>query len=233
MQLAVFVFVLVSVVTAGISATATEFTDPVNSSTSENSASSNISISEHAMGSCRLQIANLFGGHLDAYLQNSKGPANGAYYLPATGPLSSGVLGDGFGLVCLNANDSDSIAAQLDAKQLNGKWLRYSFFDDSWVPFEEQQHAHVISLHGVNWSGTGIIVDDVAGDERYRQRIFRFCLIRGTNALCGKTPIAYLTNPKVNELWKIRAILQSVKFLDGPIPDKADGSVSGKFYFKK
>jgi hypothetical protein len=56
--------------------------------------------------------------------------------------------------------------------------------------------------------------------------VFYFCLIHGAQALCGKTPVAWLARPKVNELWKAKAILESVEFVDAPSPT-SDSTASG------
>jgi hypothetical protein len=172
---------------------------------------SNADVSEYAMGSCQVRIANMFGGHFRIPDPKSS-PRNGRYYLPETGRLASPVL-QGFGIDCLDMKVSDGIESLLSIKQLDGRWLRKDR-DDNWVPFEPQQHAQVFTFKGRNWAGTGLLVDDTTGDKKSRARILSFCLIHKAQALCGDTPIALLSKSEDSELPKVEAILQSIEFVD-------------------
>ncbi|CAE6736130.1 hypothetical protein R70006_02348 [Paraburkholderia domus] len=172
-------------------------------------------ISEYAVGACRFRIASMFGGNFRVRSHSS--PSQGIYDLPDTGPIASPVLNGGFSLNCNKAHDKQ-IGISLGAKLVNGRWLRYDPWGDGpeLVPFEKLAHVRTVQLKGRNWIGKGITVDDTTGDEERRGRIFSFCLVHNTQALCGTTPVAWLANPKVNQLWKIRAILESIEFVDAP-----------------
>ena len=182
---------------------------------------------EYVAGACHFRIANLFGGHFTANPKDS--PPVGVYHFPSEGPFKSSVLYGGLSILCVNAADSDKIATRLGAKQVDGVLLQPYFSDPSWAwkPFDKKQHAEIVSLRGKNWSGSGVLVDDTTGDEQTRSRNFSFCLIHDAHALCGDLPVMYLSEPKVDELWKIKAILNSVEFIDGPISTVTDGVKPG------
>ena len=203
--------------------------DPSGASAASNAGAS--PSAEYVAGACHFRIANLFGGHFAADPKDS--PPMGVYYFPSEGPFKSPVLYSGLGIFCIDATDSDKIAARVGAKQVNGELLQPDFSGDSliWKPFDKQQHAEIITLSGKNWSGSGVLVDDTTGDEQTRSRNFSFCLIHDGHALCSKLPIMYLSEPKVNELWKIKAILNSVEFIDGPISTVTDGMKPGSTAF--
>ncbi|MBK5118329.1 MULTISPECIES: hypothetical protein [Paraburkholderia] len=167
----------------------------------------------------------MFGGIFYA-VQNSS-PSQGIYDIPDTGPNASPVLNGGFSLNCVKANDQQ-IGTSLGAKLVNGQWMRY----DPWTDgseltfFEKMANVKTVPIKGKNWIGTGITVDDTTGDEERRGRFFSFCLVHNTQALCGTTPVEWLANPKVNQLWKIKAILESVEFVDTPTPAGASASAA-------
>ncbi len=179
----------------------------------------------HIVDPCRFKIADMFGGHFRALNSDGSPPQEGSYYLPITGPMAS--LNGGFGLFCQEANERQ-IGIALGAKYVNDRWLKYSPWGDDpeLTPFDEQAHAQTVPLSGANWIGTALTVDDTTGDEERRARIFSFCLIHQALALCGTTPVEWLANPKTNQLWKIKAILQSVQFVDTPVSVSSFGAAS-------
>jgi hypothetical protein len=73
-------------------------------------------------------------------------------------------------------------------------------------------------LKGINWTGLAYTADGTTGDESKRARVFHFCLIHNAQALCGETPVVWLVEPKVSELWKVKAILEP-----GPVCRYAPG----------
>ncbi|MDF3832233.1 hypothetical protein P3W85_04600, partial [Cupriavidus basilensis] len=179
----------------------------------------------HIVGSCQFRIADMFGGHFRTLNSDGSRPQEGTYYLPLTGPMAS--LNGGFGLFCQEANER-KIGIALGAKYVNDRWLKYSPWGDDPepTPFDEQAHAQTVPLSGANWIGTALTFDDTTGDEQRRARFFSFCLIHQALALCGTTPVEWLANPKTNQLWKIKAILQSVQFVDTPASASSSGAAS-------
>ncbi|PYE24300.1 hypothetical protein C7410_106130 [Paraburkholderia silvatlantica] len=184
------------------------------------------------IGACKFTIANMFGGKFMVLHPEQTPPQQGVYDLPDTGPHASSVIGT-FGLFCVDAND-EGIGAMLNAKQVDGKWLMYNPWPSPNEPeltsFDPGAHPQTVQFTGGNWTGTGLTVDETSGDEKHRARMFYFCLVHQTHALCGKSPVQWLADTgEHNELWKIRAILQSVKFVDAsPLleSDPAIGSAS-------
>jgi hypothetical protein len=171
------------------------------------------------VGACKFKITNLFGGKLIIPNPKATPPRQGIYDLPDTGPKASSVIRS-FALFCIDASDKE-IGTRLNAKQVNGNWFRYTPWplrdETELEPFEPGAHPQTVQFKGSNWSGVGLTVDDTTGDEKRRSRTFYFCLIHQAHALCGNSPVQWFADPKNrNELWKIRAILQSVEFVDAP-----------------
>jgi hypothetical protein len=169
------------------------------------------------VGACKFEIENMFGGKFIVPSTEETAPQQGVYDLPDTGPNASSVIGS-FALFCVDASD-EKIDTMLDARQVNGKWFKYNPWagpnEPEWKPFDQRAHARTVEFNGSNWTGTGLTVDATTGDEERRARTFRFCLIHQMHALCGKSPVQWLADPrKRNELWKIKAILQSIEFVD-------------------
>jgi hypothetical protein len=170
------------------------------------------SVENYELGPCRFEIAKMFDGYLIAY-SNTR-PPRATYYVPVTAPQRSSVLYDGFSLDC-RENTAEQLSTALNAKYASGQWLNSGpAYGPEFVPFDRQAHVQTIPLKGTNWTGMAYTADDTTGDERTRARRFHFCLIHNTYALCGGTPVMWLENPKVNDLWKIKVILQSVRFTD-------------------
>lgn len=184
------------------------------------------------IGACKFKIANMFGGKLVVPRPEEAPPPQGVYDLPDTGPHASSVAG-AFGLFCVESR-GDEIGTMLNAKQVEGKWLMYNPWpgpdEGELTPFSPGAHPQTVHFSGSNWIGTGLTVDATTGDEKHRARTFYFCLVHRSHALCGKSPVQWLADPdKRNELWKIRAILQSVEFVDVPPPAESK-SASGPSY---
>lgn len=70
-------------------------------------------------------------------------------------------------------------------------------------------------LRGNGWDGAGINQDQTDGDENGRSRAFTFCLVHGTQALCGlDDTVMYLANPGETALPQIIRLLDSIEFAD-------------------
>lgn len=156
------------------------------------------------------------GCYLSTYSDST--PPTGIYHLPATGPKAPHLLSS-FSLDCLSA-DTNDIGIVLGAKQVNGQWVRYVILPDrpNLALFEKGAHPQAVSLKGENWTGVGSTIDETTGDEEKRTRKFSFCLIHNTQALCGNMPVVWLADPKHNDLWMAKEILQSVVFSDLVVP---------------
>lgn len=93
------------------------------------------------------------------------------------------------------------------------------------IPFEKQANARTVPLEGTNWTGMAYTDDDTTGDERQRARVFHFCLIHKAHALCGNTPVKWLADRKTrSDLGRIKAIQESVEFVDAPTPVDANAA---------
>jgi hypothetical protein len=164
----------------------------------------------------------MFGGYFDVPREhNDSVPQQGIYYFPDIGPKAPHVL-SGFSLDCWRFDDA-TVDTLLGAKKVNGRWMRYdpSAETPGLTPFEMNAHPRTVTLKGANWTGIGLTVDATTGDEERRLRFFNFCLIHKAQALCGNLPVARLADPKYDELWMVKAILQSVVFSDPSAPASA------------
>lgn len=180
----------------------------------------------YEMGPCKIRIANLFGGHFK--IPNAAAaPTHGRYYFPIAAKGAFQVV-DGFGVDCMDAPSNDSAQNLLGIMRDGDRWLQRDR-DGSWVPFEEGQHARVIGLRGQNWSGLGLLVSDTTGSPEERAQNFSFCLVHGKHAICGDSPVLLLSNPRNNALPKMKAILQSIEFVDdGPATNSGENAKGGQ-----
>ncbi|MFM0606966.1 hypothetical protein PQR05_20800 [Paraburkholderia sediminicola] len=135
-------------------------------------------------------------------------------------------LNGGFSLLCTDATE-ERLTIALNAKYVDGRWLTYGPVNGpEFIHFDKRAHFQTIHLNGKNWIGRAYTTDDTTGDEKRRARLFYFCLIHNAHALCGYTPVVWLAKPKRNQLWKIKAILESVEFVDTPLPASASAAAS-------
>lgn len=176
----------------------------------------------HVAGPCRFKISPMFGGEFEDRPPGDS-PPQGFYHMPDSGPGHSPVLYGGFPLYCIDARDAELIDTLLGAKQFRGQW-RQANMDDTWVPFDPQQQFDVIEFKGRNWTERGTLISDTTDDESKRARWFRFCLIHDQVALCGKSRVKSINRPDIDELPKVKAILESIEFVDyvAPTPDNTD-----------
>lgn len=182
------------------------------------------SVEKYALGACHFEIEKLFDGHLIAYLNTR--PPRATYYVPSTRSRGSSVLHDGFSLDCRETTP-EQLSTALNAKYDSGQWLSSGpAYGPEFIPFDKQARVQTIPLKGTNWTAMAYTADDTTGDERIRARRFHFCLIHDTHALCGQTPVMWLENRKVNDLWKVKAILQSIRFIDTATSADTAGSAT-------
>lgn len=165
----------------------------------------------YVLGTCRIRIADLFGGHFNIP-DPAASPTHGMYYLPETGPTASPML-QSLGLECIGTVGENGLEGLMNVKRDGEHWLQQDS-DDNWVPFEKEQHLHVVRLKGKNWTGLGFLTDQIIGDEERRTRHFKFCLRHDMEALCGDTPVALLSKPSSNELPRLKATLETIEFVD-------------------
>ena len=189
-----------------------------NSAKAHDTAAQATSRSLQSVGRCQFRIANMFGGEFDVPKEHNESvPQQGIYYFTDVGPKAPRVLRS-FSLDCWGATDHE-ISAALGASQAHGSWMRYASSLDAPVltPFEKNSNPQTVVLKGKNWTGIGLTVDATTGDEEKRPRVFSFCLIHNTQALCGNTPVEWLADAKHNDLWMVKSILQSVVFVDSSV----------------
>lgn len=217
MNLNIFKSFTVTVIVAGsviarISVDATEVTAPIDTQHATDT---------YKMGPCRIRIAKLFGGHFK--IPNAAAaPTHGRYYFPTA---SNGAFQavDGFGVDCMDAPDIDSVQNLLGIAHEGDHWFRRDS-DGNRVPFEEGEHVRIINLRGLNWSGLGLLV--TAAPARRTQN-FSFCLVHEKHAICGETPVMLMSHPHNSDLPKMKAILQSIEFVDDGPTTSLGGNTKG------
>ena len=176
-----------------------------------------VSGEDRVIGACRFRIQNMFAGYLSIYTDST--PPTGIYHLPAVGPEAP--------------NDKD-LGIALGAKRIGDKWLQYdpSAEAPGLTPFDKNANPQTVTFKGKNWTGVGLTIDATTGDEERRPRVVSFCLIHKAKALCGNTPVAWLSNPKHNDLSMMKSILQSVVFFDSPTSISASDPIIREAYAK-
>lgn len=177
----------------------------------------------HTLGKCKFLIGRMMGGGFRS--------VDGAYSM---GNVWMRNLPDIFDfnipLDCHDRNDQERLEIVLGAKQINGNWqpaggYEYGCDRQKWskfrvcedvhnLPFAPEQHMRAISLSGSNWQGIGILIDDTTGEERTRQREFRYCLYHAQVALCGRTFVRNLMKPHNDVLPTVLTVLNSIDFVD-------------------
>ncbi|CAG9173555.1 hypothetical protein LMG23992_02484 [Cupriavidus laharis] len=172
---------------------------------------------EYAVGPCRFRIANMFGGEFREPYPAEASPPQGTYYLPVTGPSS--FRAGGFSLFCVSAKE-ERITSALNGKYVDGRWWTYGPINGpEFVPYERQAKAQTILLKERNWTAIAYTEDATTGEERKRARVFHFCLVHELYALCGYKTVKWLSERKGrNDLDRVKAILETVEFVDGPEP---------------
>jgi len=179
---------------------------------------------QYIVGPCSFSIADMYGGEFRVNYRDNSPPKQGVYYLPITGP--GAFVTGGFGLFCKEASE-DRITGSLNGKYVDGRWWSSGPANGpEYVPYEKEAKATTIPLKGKNWTGLAYTEDFTTGDERGRPRMFHFCLIHNTHALCGSTVVRWLADSKKrNDLRRIKAILESVEFIDTPsLPDTSSAT---------
>jgi hypothetical protein len=106
----------------------------------------------------------------------------------------------------VNASDLSNLAG---VSKKNGKWI-IDFDGDAGAV-----NTELYLLSGKGWDGAGITQDQTDGDENRRSRAFTFCLVHGTQALCGSDDtVMYLKNPGESALPQIIRLLDSIEFIN-------------------
>ena len=101
--------------------------------------------------------------------------------------------------------------------KIDGKWV---------IAFKDAKEVNMklYTLHGNDWDGAGTTADQQDGDEDKRTRSFVFCLVHGSQSLCGSDDtVMYLTHPSESVLPRILKLLESIEFIDTP-PSKPSAS---------
>lgn len=131
------------------------------------------------------------------------------------------------GFSCYDSNADLVGSSPVRFDEHSGRWVKdtQNFIKQFSEPEWQQNYGRAIrfyELSNVSAKGFAYTQDDVIGDERYRTRQLRYCLIRPPNALCGQSEMGNLREIKKNPQadWTPYAlkIVRSIEFFDGSTP---------------
>lgn len=179
------------------------------------------------LGKCSFIVKNTLKGEFRSLSQDGTSEYTDTGYVKV--PLPPRYMDLSIPLRCHLRSDQERLEMELGAKQVIGKWqpaggneagcerrksartggCEYS----TNLPFYPEQNMRVVTLTGSNWQGTGIFIDDTTGDEKWRQRSFRYCLYHADVAVCGRADVRYLRKPHNDVLDKVLTVLNSVEFV--------------------
>lgn len=124
---------------------------------------------------------------------------------------------------------ADFTCYRTDDKKFQQIWLATSPQDgrmpnaeDYFKRIKNEEGAIFTPIRSVNSEGWALTYDDTAGDEKYRLRHLRYCLIKNKSAICGGSEIGYINFLKnknnIDVNFYALKVLQSIEFLENPTP---------------
>jgi len=125
-----------------------------------------------------------------------------------------------FGFACYSASE-DHVREGWAIPSLNGGWmLRKSESSEQLLPLRALRFYELTAKNSRGWA---VAVDDISGDERFRQRELFYCLVRSSKAICGGGYMGYLRDfqrHKDADLTpRILDLLRGIEFLEDAPPE--------------
>lgn len=166
---------------------------------------------------CRFKIKIPSGSNFNYRYQNNqyKGIAEFSIKMPSNFS-DDGTWGGGFG--CYRIDDKKFQQIWMATSPQNGRMPNPSDFIKN---FKNEEGATFIPIKSINSEGWALTYDDTAGDEKYRLRHLRYCLIKNKNAICGGSEIGYIdflnNKNNIDVSFYALKILRSIEFLEESI----------------
>ena len=107
-------------------------------------------------------------------------------------------------------------------------WATYDDSSKKWKinlsPHDAEMfvNAHkTYQIKALNAQGWAVTINDVTGDEQWRQRHLHYCLIKDVKAVCGNGEMGYLRSGRKGNLTPyVLQILRSIEFIDDALPEQ-------------
>ena len=107
-------------------------------------------------------------------------------------------------------------------------WATYDDSSKKWKinlsPHDAEMfvNAHkTYQIKALNAQGWAVTINDVTGDEQWRQRHLHYCLIKDAKAVCGNGEMGYLRSGRKGNLTPYALqILRSIEFIDDTPPEQ-------------
>jgi hypothetical protein len=168
----------------------------------------NVTVHEAAFDGCHFDMKDPYGGTLQATERSTPALAN---YNAEINPKARHPFETWIQFDCENNVSLNDLPKLAGVAKENGQWV-IAFNGDA-----KAVNTTLYTLHGKGWEGAGITQDQQDGDEDKRTRSFAFCLLRGSQALCGTSDtVMYLAHPKESVLPQVIKLLESIEFIDTP-----------------
>jgi hypothetical protein len=165
---------------------------------------------------CRIQVAQPSASRFDITYARESGWGGGMFVLNDLKFLPGEWF---FGLVCYAAS-AGHVREGWAVPSSSGGWaLRKSESSEQLLPLRALRFYELTAKNSRGWA---VAVDDISGDERFRQRELSYCLIRDSKAVCGGGYMGYLRDfqrHKDADLTpRILDLLRNVEFLEDAPP---------------
>ena len=168
----------------------------------------NVTVHEVAFDGCHFDMKDPYGGTLQATERSTPALAN---YNAEINPKARYPFETWIQFDCENDVGLNDLPKLAGVGKENGQWV-IAFNGDA-----KAVNTTLYTLHRKGWEGAGITQDQQDGDEDKRTRSFAFCLLRGSQALCGTSDtVMYLAHPKESVLPQVIKLLESIEFIDTP-----------------
>jgi hypothetical protein len=168
----------------------------------------NIAVREVIFDGCHFQISDPYRARVSA---DTESTTHSASYIAEINPKARYPFETWIQFDCENDVGLNDLPKLASVGKENGQWV-IAFNGDA-----KAVNTTLYTLHGKGWEGAGITQDQQDGDEDKRTRSFAFCLLRGSQALCGTSDtVMYLAHPKESVLPQVIKLLESIEFIDTP-----------------
>jgi hypothetical protein len=165
---------------------------------------------------CRIRVAQPATSRFDVTFRLESGWGGGAFVLDDLKFLPGKWF---FGLVCYSASEGH-VRKGWAVPTFDGKWRLND--DEGTQQLLPLGALRFYELTAKNSRGWAVAVDDISGDERFRQRKLSYCLIRELKAICGGGDMGYLRDFRRHKdadlTPRMLDLLRSIEFLEDAPP---------------
>ncbi|MBN3853348.1 hypothetical protein G3N59_08170 [Paraburkholderia sp. Ac-20340] len=164
---------------------------------------------EVSVKACHFRMSDPYGGTLTENADEKLANYNAIINPKARRPFETWIS-----FSCWGATDTSVISRLAGMRMTDKGW---AIDPQSGYMSFKKAHTTFHSLHGEDWMGGGVSMDDINGDEVRRTRAYTFCIIHDQISLCGAVRyVAYLQHLNESVLPQVIKMLNSIEFVDDP-----------------